>query len=71
MLQLVVEDADKFVANTTSIGVEAFGAMDTHGERIYYMKTPSGINMSFQSNNLFHISLLLVNNSSTMLILIH
>jgi len=51
MLQLVVEDADKFAEKAKSNGVEAYGPVDAHGERIYYIKTPSGINMSFQSKD--------------------
>ena len=49
MLQLVVEDADKFSENAKSNGLEPFGPVDAHGERIYYIKTPSGVSMSFQS----------------------
>lgn len=49
MLQLVVENADEFAANAKSNGLEPYGPMDAHGERIYYLKSPSGISISFQS----------------------
>lgn len=49
MLQIIVEDADEFAENAKSNGVEPYGPVDAHGERIYYIKTPSGISMSFQS----------------------
>ncbi len=41
--------ADEFAKNAKLNGVEAYGPVDAHGERIYYIKTPSGVNMSFQS----------------------
>ncbi len=49
MLQLVVADADAFADNARANGLEPNGPIDAHGERIYYLKTPSGMNMSFQS----------------------
>ncbi len=49
MLQLVVQDADEFSKNAKSNGLEPYGPVDAHGERIYYIKSPSGISMSFQS----------------------
>jgi hypothetical protein len=49
MLQLIVADADKFAENAKTNGLEPHGPMDAHGERIYYLKSPSGLNMSFQS----------------------
>ncbi len=49
MLQLVVENSDEFATNVKANGVEAYGPVDAHGERIYYIKTPSGVAMSFQS----------------------
>ena len=49
MLQLVVADADAFAENVKSKGLEPHGPVDAHGERIYYLKSPSGMNMSFQS----------------------
>ena len=35
--------------NAKTNGLEPHGPMDAHGERIYYLKSPSGLNMSFQS----------------------
>ncbi len=49
MLQLVVADADAFAENAKNNGLEPQGPIDAHGERIYYLKTPAGMNMSFQS----------------------
>jgi len=49
MLQLVVKDADAFAKNARLNGLQPSGPVDAHGERIYYLKTPSGMNMSFQS----------------------
>jgi len=49
MLQLVVDDADQVAAQAKANGVEAHGPVDAHGERIYYIKSPSGLSMSFQS----------------------
>ena len=49
MLQLIVSDADEFAENAKSNGLEPYGPVDAHGERIYYIKTPSGVSMSFQS----------------------
>ncbi|MBV1911072.1 MAG: hypothetical protein KUG78_17365 [Kangiellaceae bacterium] len=49
MLQLIVADADAFAENAKSNGLQPHGPVDAHGERIYYLKSPSGMNMSFQS----------------------
>ncbi len=43
MLQLVVKDADLFASNAKENGLEPYGPMDAHGERIYYLKAPSGL----------------------------
>ena len=49
MLQVVVDDADTFAENAKENGLEPQGPMDAHGERIYFIGTPTGLNMSFQS----------------------
>lgn len=49
MLQLVVDDADAMAEHAKSQGLSLSGPVDAHGERIYYLKSPSGLNMSFQS----------------------
>ena len=49
MLQLVVDDADAFATHAKSNGLEISGPMDAHGERIYYVVAPNGMNVSFQS----------------------
>jgi len=49
MLQLVVDDADAMAEQAKRNGLEPSGPMDAHGERIYYLETPAGIPMSFQS----------------------
>ncbi len=49
MLQLVVDDSDAMAEYAKGRGLEPGGPIDAHGERIYYIKSPSGLNMSFQS----------------------
>ena len=49
MLQIVVDDADAFAAHAKSNGLEPSGPMDAHGERIYFIEAPGGLQMSFQS----------------------
>ncbi len=50
MLQIVVDDADAFAAHAKTNGLDPQGPMDAHGERIYYLKAPSGLQISFQSS---------------------
>ena len=49
MLQVIVDDADAFAEHARSNGLDPHGPMDAHGERIYFLKAPSGLQMSFQS----------------------
>ena len=49
MLQVVVDDADAFAEHARNNGLEPHGPVDAHGERIYYLKAPTGLQMSFQS----------------------
>lgn len=49
MLQIVVDDADAWAAQARANGLEPEGPMDAHGERIYFLKAPSGLPVSFQS----------------------
>lgn len=49
MLQLVVDDADAMAAEARQNGLEPQGPMDAHGERIYFLTLPGGLQMSFQS----------------------
>ena len=49
MLQVVVDDADAFAEHAKKNGLEPQGPMDAHGERIYFIGTPTGLQMSFQS----------------------
>jgi hypothetical protein len=49
MLQIVVDDADAFAAKARSSGLQPEGPTDAHGERIYMLKAPSGLQVSFQS----------------------
>ena len=49
MLQIVVDDADSWAENARKNGLEQAGPMDEHGERIYYLKAPGGLPISFQS----------------------
>ena len=49
MLQVVVDDADAWAANARRNGLKPQGPTDAHGERIYYLKAPDGLPVSFQS----------------------
>lgn len=49
MLQIVVDDADAWAARARARGLNPEGPMDAHGERIYSLKAPGGLQMSFQS----------------------
>lgn len=49
MLQLVVADADATAASGRSAGLDPQGPTDAHGERIYFLTAPGGLQMSFQS----------------------
>lgn len=49
MLQLVVEDADAMAAEARANGLDPQGPMEAHGERIYFLALPGGLQMSFQS----------------------
>jgi hypothetical protein len=49
MLQVVVDDADAFAAHARGNGLDPQGPTDAHGERIYQLKAPSGLSISFQS----------------------
>ena len=49
MLQIVVDDADAFAATARENGIEPSGPMDAHGERIYFVMAPGGLQVSFQS----------------------
>jgi hypothetical protein len=49
MLQVVVDDADAFAQHAKTNGLSPQGPVDAHGERIYYLQAPTGLQMSFQS----------------------
>jgi len=49
MLQIIVDDADAFAAHARSNGLDPQGPMDAHGEHIYFLEAPSGLQISFQS----------------------
>lgn len=49
MLQVVVDDADAWAARARTNGLDPQGPVDAHGERIFYLQAPSGLQMSFQS----------------------
>lgn len=49
MLQVVVDDADAFAAHARGNGLDPQGPTDAHGEHIYYLTAPSGLQISFQS----------------------
>lgn len=50
MLQIVVDDADSLAQQARANGLEPQGPMDAHGERIYYLKAPTGLPVTFQSS---------------------
>jgi hypothetical protein len=50
MLQIVVDDADAFAVHAKENGLNPKGPMDAHGERIYFLRAPSGLHVSFQSS---------------------
>lgn len=50
MLQIVVDDADAFAQHARANGLQPEGPMDAHGERIYMLKAPTGLQLSFQSS---------------------
>lgn len=49
MLQLVVDDADAMAEQARNSGLSPQGPMDAHGERIYFLTLPGGLQISFQS----------------------
>ncbi len=49
MLQIIVDDADAWAKQAQGNGLKIEGPMDAHGERIYFIKSPDGLAMSFQS----------------------
>ena len=49
MLQIVVDDADAWAEQARSNGLEPQGPTDAHGERIYFLSAPTGLQVSFQS----------------------
>ena len=49
MLQIVVDDADAFAAHARENGLTPKGPMDAHAERIYFLRAPTGLQVSFQS----------------------
>jgi hypothetical protein len=49
MLQIIVDDADAFAAHASSNGLTPQGPIEAHGERIYFLKGPGELQISFQS----------------------
>jgi hypothetical protein len=49
MLQIVVDDADAFAEHARRHGLDPQGPQDAHGERIYFVQAPTGLQISFQS----------------------
>lgn len=49
MLQIVVDDSDAFAAYAKANGLNPEGPMDAHGEHIYFLKAPGGLQVAFQS----------------------
>jgi hypothetical protein len=49
MLQIIVDDADAFAEYAVSNGLTPQGPMEAHGERIYFLKGPGELQLSFQS----------------------
>ena len=49
MLQVIVDDADAFAEHARKNGLDPKGPMDAHGERMYFLQGPGGLQVSFQS----------------------
>ncbi|MEM7080609.1 MAG: hypothetical protein AAF513_18470 [Pseudomonadota bacterium] len=49
MLQIVVDDADEFAAHARSNQLDPQGPVEAHGEKIYFLQAPSGLNITIQS----------------------
>lgn len=49
ILQIVVDDADAFAKHARDNGLSPQGPVDAHGERIYFVQAPGGLQVSFQS----------------------
>lgn len=49
MLQIVDDDADAWAEQARKNGLAPDGPTDAYGERIYFLKAPSGLPVSFQS----------------------
>ncbi len=49
MLQLIVDDADAFAKHAKANGLDPQGPVEAHGEKIYYLFSPQGLPISFQS----------------------
>jgi len=49
MLQIIVDDADKWAENARKNGLDPKGPDTAHGERIYYIEGPSGLPIAFAS----------------------
>ncbi len=52
MLQIVVDNADKFADHARKNGLDPKGPDDAHGERIYYLEGPGGLPIAFLSKSL-------------------
>lgn len=50
MLQIVVDDAEEFADHARSNGLDPQGPVDAHGERIFMLTAPGGLQVSFQSS---------------------
>lgn len=50
MLQIVVDDADGFAARARESGLDPQGPIEAHGEKIYMLTAPGGLQVSFQSS---------------------
>lgn len=49
MLQIVVDDAAAFAEHARSQGLQPDGPVYAHGEQIYFLAAPGGLQVSFQS----------------------
>jgi hypothetical protein len=49
MLQIVVDDADAFAEHARERGLAPQGPLESGGERIYFLRAPTGMPVSFQS----------------------
>ena len=49
MLQIIVDDADAFAHHAQANGLAPHGPVHAHGEKMYFLTSPSGLNVTIQA----------------------